>query len=172
MSKKIQELRNRLLEQIEYGDRPERMDPRLVSKLEDPEGLYSQNPAMKKGPVDVQRLVSSRFQKVAQKLSDVTGIQDLSSKQVQSMVYQEMMAKLPNIMRIESRHKDELQQLAIDSCLEETETPSDWYQIDANLGMPQAGGFRMGGQEEGEEEMDFGSDFDIEQFDKQDQLEL
>lgn len=173
MNKKIQELRNRLLEQIEYGDRPERMDPRLVSKLEDPEGLYSQNPAMKKGPADVQRLVSSRFQKVAQKLSDVTGIQDLSSKQVQSMVYQEMMAKLPNIMRIESRHKDELQQLAIDSCLEETETPSDWYQIEAKLGMPQASGFRMGGQEEeGEEEMDFGSDFDIEQFEKQDQLEL
>lgn len=173
MNKKIQELRNRLLEQIEYGNRPERLDPRLVSKLEDPEGLYSQNPAMKKGPADVQRLVSSRFQKVAQKLSDVTGIQDLSSKQVQSMVYQEMMAKLPNIMRIESANKEQLEQLAVEVCLEETETPSDWYQIDAKLGMPQAGGFRMGGQEdEGEEEMDFGSDFDIEQFEKQDQLEL
>jgi hypothetical protein len=173
MNKKIQELRNRLLEQIEYGNRPERLDPRLVSKLEDPEGLYSQNPAMKKGPADVQRLVSSRFQKVAQKLSDVTGIQDLSSKQVQSMVYQEMMAKLPNIMRIESANKEQLEQLAVEVCLEETETPSDWYQIDANLGMPQSGGFRMGGQEdEGEEEMDFGSDFDIEQFEKQDQLEL
>jgi hypothetical protein len=173
MSKKIQELRNRLLEQIEYGDRPERIDPRLVSKLEDPEGLYSQNPAMKKGPADVQRLVSSRFQKVAQKLSDVTGIQDLSSKQVQSMVYQEMMAKLPNIMRIESANKEQLEQLAVEVCLEETETPGDWYQIEAKLGMPQASGFRMGGQEEeGEEEMDFGSDFDIEQFEKQDQLEL
>jgi hypothetical protein len=173
MNKKIQELRNRLLEQIEYGDRPERMDPRLVSKLEDPEGLYSQNPAMKKGPADVQRLVSSRFQKVAQKLSDVTGIQDLSSKQVQSMVYQEMMAKLPNIMRIESANKEQLEQLAVEVCLEETETPGDWYQIEAKLGMPQASGFRMGGQEEeGEEEMDFGSDFDIEQFEKQDQLEL
>jgi hypothetical protein len=58
-------------------------------------------------------------------------------------------------------------------CLEETETPGDWYQIEAKLGMPQASGFRMGGQEEeGEEEMDFGSDFDIEQFEKQDQLEL
>jgi len=173
MNKKIQELRNRLLEQIEYGDRPERIDPRLVSKLEDPEGLYSQNPAMKKGTADVQRLVSSRFQKVAQKLSDVTGIQDLSSKQVQSMVYQEMMAKLPNIMRIESANKEQLEQLAVEVCLEETETPGDWYQIEAKLGMPQASGFRMGGQEEeGEEEMDFGSDFDIEQFEKQDQLEL
>jgi hypothetical protein len=162
-------------EQIEYGDRPERMDPNLVARLGDEEGLYSQNPAMKRGIPDVQKLVSSRFQKVAEKLSQVTGIQDLSSIQVQSMVYQEMMRKLPGIISIESRHKNELEQLAVEICLDETETPDDWYQIEANLGMPNTEGFRLGGEqddEEGEEEMDFGADFDIDEFTKKDQIEL
>ena len=89
----------KIKEQINYGNRPERMDPSLERKLASPEGLYATNPAMKKGAEDVQRLVSSRFQKVADKLSQVTGIEDLSSQQVQGMIYQEMMRKLPNIMR-------------------------------------------------------------------------
>jgi hypothetical protein len=81
-------------------------------------------------------------------------------------------------MSIESRHKDELEQLAVEICLDETETPEDWYQIEANLGMPNTEGFRLGGEqgdednEDGEEEMDFGSDFDIDEFTKKDQIEL
>ena len=102
----------KLKEQIDYGNTPERMDPNLERKLASPEGMYATNPAMKKGVEDVQRLVSKRFQKVADKLRQVTGIQDLSSQQVQGMVYQEMMRKLPNIMRIEAAHRDELIELA------------------------------------------------------------
>ena len=101
----------KLKEQIDYGNNPERMDPSLERKLASPENLYASNPAMKKGAADVQRLVSNRFQKVANKLREVTGIENLSSKQVQGMVYNEMMRKLPNIMRIEAAHKDELKQL-------------------------------------------------------------
>jgi hypothetical protein len=160
-------------EQIDYGSRREKMDPKLVSKLGDPEGLYSQNPAMRKGTKDVERLVSSRFQKVADKLSQVTGIEDLSSRQVQGMIYQEMMSKLPKIMSIEARHKDELEQLAIEASLDETETPEGWYQIEANLGMPTTQGFKMGGgDEEDGDEMDFDSDFDIDEFTKEEQVEL
>jgi len=85
----------RVKEQLDYGNRPERMDPNLERKLASPENLYAQNPAMKKGPEDVQRLVSNRFQKVAEKLSQVTGIDNLSSQQTQGMIYQEMMRKLP-----------------------------------------------------------------------------
>jgi hypothetical protein len=127
MAKKIKE-------QLDYGNRPERMDPNLERKLASPEGLYAQNPAMRKKEADVQRLVSNRFQKVAEKLSQVTGREDLSSQQVQGMIFQEMMRKLPNIMNIESRHKDELEQLAIEAALEESEVPSDWYEIEAILG--------------------------------------
>jgi hypothetical protein len=133
----------RFNEQIDYGNTPERMDPNLERKLGSPENLYAKNPAMKKGSADVQRLVSKRFQKVADKLRQVTGIQDLSSQQVQGMVYQEMMRKLPNIMRIEGAHRDELIQLAIEASLDETQVPEDWYQIEGNLGMPNADNFRF-----------------------------
>ena len=171
MAKKIKE-------QIDYGNTPERMDPSLVKKLGSPESLYAQNPAMKKGPADVQRLVSQRFQKVADKLRQVTGIADLSSKQVQGMVYNEMMRKIPNIMRIEAAHKDELIQLAIDACLDEGEVPEEWYQIEAHLGeQPDTSDFRYqpeepkDDEEEEKEKLEIPS-FDIEDLTDEEELEL
>ena len=101
----------KIKEQVNYGDRPERMDPSLERKLGDPQGLYAQNPALRRKEKDVQRLVSSRFGKVADKLKEVTGIEDISSKSVQSMLYREMMSKVPSIMAIESRHRDALERL-------------------------------------------------------------
>jgi hypothetical protein len=165
-------------EQIDYGNTPERMDPNLERKLASPEGLYATNPAMTKGPQDVQRLVSKRFQKVADKLREVTGIQDLSSKQVQGMVYQEMMRKLPNIMRIEAAHRDELIDLAKEASLDEAEVPADWYQIEATLGMPDTGNFRFEPEDEEEDEeeekeqpLEFPS-FDVEDLTDEEILEL
>ena len=147
MAKKIKE-------QLNYGNRPERMDPKLVQKLASPENLYAQNPAMKKGTKDVQRLVSDRFQKVAEKLSQVTGIDNLSSQQTQGMVYQEMMRKLPSIMRIEAQHREELEQLAIQASLDETEVPADWFEIEALLNRQpiNTGDFRMKPEKDKEEE--------------------
>ena len=123
----------KIKEQINYGDRPERMDPNLERKLGSPESLYAKNPALKKGVADVQRLVSSRFGKVTDKLKQVTGIQDISSQQVKGMLFQEMMSKVPGITRIEGRHREELEQLAIEACLEETQVPEDWFTIEALL---------------------------------------
>ena len=173
MAKKIKE-------QLDYGDRPERMDPNLERKLASPEGLYAQNPAMKKKEGDVQRLVSNRFQKVAEKLSDVTGIQNLSSQQTQGMIYQEMMRKLPNIMRIEAVHRDELEELAIEAALEESEVPVDWYKIETYLNREpiDTSNFRMKPEEEDdeeekdeEEEMEIPS-FEIEDLTKDEIFEL
>lgn len=170
-------MRKKFNEQIDYGDRPERMDPNLERKLSSPENLYAKNPALKGGVEDVQKLVSKRFQKVAQKLSQVTGIQDLSSKQIQGMIFQEMMRKLPNIMSIEGRHRDELIQLAIEASLDETETPEGWYQIEANLGMPDASNFRFEPEDEEEDEEDENTQpqipsFDIEDLTDEEILEL
>jgi hypothetical protein len=139
-------------EQIDYGNTPERMDPNLERKLASPEGLYAKNPAMKKGVKDVERLVSQRFQKVADKLREVTGIQDLSSKQVQQMLIGEMMNKTRSVMGIESRHTQELIDLAKEASLEEAEVPSDWYQIEATLGMPDTSNFRFEPEDEDDEE--------------------
>ena len=172
MAKKIKE-------QLDYGDRPERMDPRLVSKLSSPESLYAKNPAMRKGPEDVQRLISNRFQKVAEKLSSVTGNQNIGSQQVQGMIYQEMMRKLPSIMRIESQHREELEQLAIEASLEETEVPADWFAIEALLNRQpiDTGDFRMKPEDEEEEEEDENEtpeipSFDIEDLTDEETLEL
>ena len=161
---------NKIKEQIEYGDRPERMDPNLERKLASPESLYAQNPAMKKGVEDVQRLISNRFQKVAEKLSEVTGIDDLSSQQVQGMVYQEMMRKLPGIMRIETAHKEELEELAKEAALEETEIPADWYEIEALLNRQpiDTGNFRMNPEDEEDEEEDEDEKPEIPSFDVED----
>jgi hypothetical protein len=131
---------------------------------------------MKKGVADVQRLVSNRFQKVTDKLRQVTGIQDLSSKQVQGMVYQEMMTKLPNIMRIEAAHRDELIELAKEASLDDAEVPEGRYQIEASLGMPDTGNFRMEPDDEDEEEEDeeklqFPS-FDLDELTDEEILEL
>jgi hypothetical protein len=168
---------NKIKEQIEYGDRPERMDPNLERKLASPESLYAKNPAMKKGVEDVQRLISNRFQKVAEKLSEVTGIDDLSSQQVQGMVYQEMMTKLPGIMRIEAAHREELEELAKEAALEETEIPADWYEIEALLNRQpiDTGNFRMNPEDEEDEEEDEKPEipsFDVEDLTDEELLEL
>ena len=160
----------RVKEQLDYGNRPERMDPNLERKLASPENLYAQNPAMKKGPEDVQRLVSNRFQKVAEKLSQVTGIDNLSSQQTQGMIYQEMMRKLPSIMRIEGQHREELEELAKQAALEETEVPADWYEIEALLNRQpiNTGNFRMKPEDEEEEEEDENKTPEIPSFDVED----
>jgi hypothetical protein len=168
----------KIKEQIDYGGRREKMDPNLERKLGSPENLYAQNPAMKKGPADVQRLVSQRFGKVADKLKEVVGNQNISSQQVQGMIYSEMMRRLPNIMRIEAAHKEELEQLAVEASLEEGEVPEGRYQIDAQLGQPDTGDFRFKPEDDEEEdeeeekdELDIPS-FDVEDLTDEEQLEL
>jgi len=166
----------KIKEEINYGGRPERMDPNLERKLASPENLYAKNPAMKKGVTDVQRLVGNRFQKVTEKLRQVTGIEDLSSRQVQQMIFNEMMAKLPNILRIEARHRNELIELAKESSLDEAEVPEDWYQIEATLGMPDTSNFRFEPQDDEDDDDDDEKtqipSFDIEDLTDEEELEL
>ena len=168
----------KLKEQLDYGNRPERMDPSLERKLASPDSLYAQNPAMRKGPADVQRLVSQRFGKVADKLKEVVGNRNISSQQVQGMIYNEMMGKLRNIMSIEAAHKDELEQLAVDASLEEQEVPEGWYQIEPHLGQqPDVSDFRYAPEEpkdeeeEEEEKLEIPS-FDVEDLTDEEELEL
>ena len=171
----------KLKEQIDYGNRPERMDPSLERKLASPDSLYAQNPAMRKGAADVQRLVSQRFGKVADKLKEVTGNQNISSQRVQQMIYNEMMTKLGNIMRIEASHREQLEQLAVDACLEEQEVPEGVYQIEPHLGeQPDTSDFRYqpeepeDDEEEEEEEKDELEipSFDVEDLTDEEELEL
>jgi len=160
----------KLKEQLSYGDAPERMDPNLERRLADPEGLYAKNPAMQKGVEDVQRLASRRFQAVADKLKQVTGIQDVSSVTVQNMIRDDYNSKLGTIVMIEERHKDELIHLATEISLEHTEVPSDWYNIEAHLGeMIDTSNFRVNPEDiEDEDEETKKAKLQFQSFDVED----
>jgi hypothetical protein len=119
----------KIKEQIEYGDRPERMDPNLERKLRSGQDIYASNPAMRKGAEDVQRLVSSRFNKVADSLKRVTGIEDLSQNHVKQMLMGEMMMATQQVMSIESRHKEQLKELAEKISFLETGVPKGTYEV-------------------------------------------
>lgn len=143
----------KISEQIDYQGRPERMDPNLERKLKDPEGLYSKNPALKKGTKDVQRLVSSRFLKVAEKLRQVRGLENLNPRVIQN-IYMEEMAKLPVIMRIEDQHREDLENLSIQAAMDETEVPEGWVDIEARLNRQpiDVSNFRYNPEEDEEED--------------------
>lgn len=170
----------KIQEQIDYGDYPERMDPSLERKLRDPESPYATNPAMGKGPEDVQRLVTNRFKQVVDKVREVTGRENISSQMLGRMLISEMYQKVPRVMQIESRHKDALENLAIEACLEESQVPSDWFIIEANLNREpiDVSNFRLEAEdleEQNEEEatqLMIDSGFDIEDITPREMLEL
>ena len=166
-------------EQIDYGDYPERMDPNLERKLKSKESLYAQNPAFRKGEKDVQRIASSRFKKVVDKLRQAKGLQNITPNMIQR-IYMEEMSKVPMIINIESAHREELEQLAKKVSLEETEVPTGWYQIEALLNREpiDVSNFRYEPEEEEEDDEEEKKkpleipSFDVEDLTDAEQLEL
>lgn len=167
-------------EQIDYGDYPERMDPNLEKKLKSPESLYAKNPAFRKGEKDVQRIASSRFKKVVDKLRQAKSLQTITPSMIQR-IYMEEMGKVPMIIRIESAHKEELEALAKKVSLDETEVPEGWYQIEALLNREpiDVSNFRYEPEEDEEEEEEDEKEkkleipsFNVEDLTKAEELEL
>ena len=123
----------KIREAIDYGDYPERMGRNLERTAGSEEGLYGTNPAMKKGPEDVERLIGDRFKKIVDHLRRVSGIPDISSKTVQDMLISEMYAGFSQIVRIENQYIPELEALALESAIDETEIGPNWYQFEIAL---------------------------------------
>ena len=170
----------KIKEQIDYGGRRERMDPNLERKLRSGEDIYSSNPAMKKGSEDVQRLVSKRFGDVVDALKQVTGINDLSPNHVKQMLMGEMMNATYDVMRRESRHKEELKELAKKISFDETEFDESWVNLEMYLNDTpiDVSNFRYEPEEDEEDDdeekkqnISFQS-FDIEDLTPQEELEL
>lgn len=168
----------RIKEQINYGDYPERMDPNLERKLGSPENLYASNPAMKKGVEDVQRLASERFKKVVDKLRQARNLRSITPQMIQR-IYMEEMSKVPSIIQIEGRHREQLEELAKKVSLEETEVPNDWYVIEPKLNREaiDVSNFRYEPEqdEDDDEEQKIQisiPNFDIDELTPQEELEL
>ena len=170
----------KIQEQIDYGDYPERMDPSLERKLRDPESPYADNPALQRGSEDVQKLVTNRFKQVVDKVREVSGRESLNSPMLARMLIGQMFQKLPSIINMESRHKDALENLAIESCLEDAQVPSDWFVVEAYLNREpiDVSNFRMEAEEleeENEEEakkLMIDAGFDIDELTPKEIIEL
>lgn len=159
---------------VDYGDYPERMDPNLERKLGSPESLYAKNPAFRKGAGDVERLAGKRFKEVVDRVRDAFDQPDLSSNQVKQQIMSQVMMLTQRVMSIESRHNQELVDLALDLALEETGTERDWYQYELTLGgRPQSGGeFQMKQKEKPKFELPKNFDIDTETDEEQFQSEV
>jgi len=159
---------------VDYGDYPERMDPNLERKLGSPESLYAKNPAFRKGAGDVERLAGTRFKEVVDRVRDAFDQPNLSSNQVKQQIMSQVMMLTQRVMSIESRHNEELVELALELALEETGTERDWYQYDLTLGgtPPSTGGFQMKQKEKPKFELPKSFDIDVETDEEQFQSEV
>lgn len=154
--------KNKIREQIDYGDTPERMDPSLERKISDPQSPFAVNPAFVKGEKDVQRLMVNRFKQVAEKLREVTGTA-VTSQQVAQMIYQHNMRNMEIVMNIERNNKEQLESLAISSALDEAQIPEDWFEIKANLGQFTPPEFNLGADEQSDDDtqISMGAEMDV-----------
>ena len=164
----------KLKEQLDYGNRPERMDPSLERKVGSPESLYAKNPAFKKGAADVERMAGKRFKEVVDRVRDAFNQPNLSSEQVRRQIMGQMMMLTQRIMSIENEHNEELTDLALELALEETGTPKEWYQYDLTLGgrPPSTQGFQMKAKDKPKFEMPTSFDIDVETDEEQFQSEV
>lgn len=152
MAKKIKE-------QIDYGNTPERMSPSLERKISNPESPFATNPAFSRKEQDVQKIVTNRFKKVAEKLRGITG-EPVTSQQVFNMLGRQMMSDTFQAMNIERGHVQELENLAVEVSLDEIQMPADWFEIDAKLGRGDDQEFRLGGGDM--PKISKGDDIDVE----------
>ena len=128
-------IKRKLKEQLDYSG-SERMDPRLEKKLADPESMFAKNPALKRGSLDVQKLYSSSFNELVEKVRNMTGKDDLTPNELASVISSTMMRNVQAIQQIESSSSDELVEIAIEETLNEMEVSDETFTINATLGMP------------------------------------
>ena len=179
----LKEFKRQLFEApIDYGDRPERMDPSLQRKIEtgdfpgaDSDAYPSVDPSGI--PSNFEELVASeRFKSVVEKVKNYTGVRNVTPQSFMQL-QQMLMGATQRILQLESQHKQELEELAVKIVREEMAIPPDALQFDAKIvGMGEIDMSGMQGQSQEqqqqqtpqqqmdaeEEAMEEFEDFDIE----------
>jgi hypothetical protein len=156
------------------------MDPGLERKLRDPEHPFAKNPAFQEGSEEIQRLATRRFKQVVDKVRQVTGREAINSPMVARMLIAEVYQKIPQIISIESRHKDALEKLSIDASVDEAQIPEDWFVIESYLNREpiDTSNFRLAAEELKEEneeeakELMIKAGFNIDELTSKEILEL
>lgn len=173
MSKRIQQLiRKSLIEApMTYDpDYPERMSPGTERRFSSETGLYSKNPAFREGISQIEKLVSSRFKDVVDKVRGAFNVNEIS-QQVFLASFSRLMGEISNVIRIESSHREELERLAIECAIEVTEVPEDWFDFNSRLnrGQIDTSDFKLKKDEIEDEEEEMMSEKDL---DDQERFEL
>lgn len=146
---------NRIVEAIEYDpEHPERMNPDIEGKLKSGEHIFGKSKSMPVGS-DLQnyseKMASKRFKEIINKVKRYHGIE-----RINPMMMQQMFQIMSEVSQIETRHKEALEQLAVDIVSEEFDIPDQM--LEATLSPP---GTDLGFESEEEEEEDYDSDFDV-----------
>lgn len=141
-SKLIKGVLDRLLVEapIDYGDRPERMDPGHERNLAQKQTTFSQHPSMPEVdpegiPSDFAELMASkRFKDVVQDVIRFTGIRQIPHGMNGLRALQQvLMQAVYRILDLEDGHREELEQLAIDLVKQEFGIQDDDYQWDVKI---------------------------------------
>ena len=115
---------------VDYGDYPERMDPRSQAKIEDPEGLYAKNRAFRKGARDVERIAGTRFKEIVDYVKRYYGTEgNITEPSVKRAIQMEQMNAVRQAMSIEPAHREELRDLAVEIASKE----SGWMSPDMTM---------------------------------------
>ena len=131
---------------IDYGDRPERMNPDIERKLSTQDTPFGiDHPAFPKvGDDEVannyeELIASKRFKDVVDSFKRYTGIEGNATDRQNLMGLQGMMMQsLQNTLRIESANKTKLEELAIEIVTKDLNVPKGSLQFDVEItGMQQ-----------------------------------
>lgn len=105
---------------VDYGDYPERMDPKTQRRIEDPENIYAKNRAFKGGVSDVEKIAGTRFKEIVNYVKRYFNTQEnITDPHVMRSIMMEQMRAVQQSMIIETSHKDKLKDLAVEIAAKE-----------------------------------------------------
>ena len=105
---------------VDYGDYPERMDPKTQRRIEDPENIYAKNRAFKGGVSDVEKIAGTRFKEIVNYVKRYFNTQEnITDTHVMRSIMMEQMRAVQQSMIIETSHKDRLKDLAVEIAAKE-----------------------------------------------------
>ena len=115
---------------VDYGDYPERMDPRSQAKIEDPEGLYAKNRAFKGGVSDVEKITGTRFKEIVDYVKRYYGAEgNITEPSVKRSIQMEQVNAVRQAMLLEPQHREALRDLAVEISSKE----SGWMSYDVTM---------------------------------------
>lgn len=127
-------INQKLLEQLDYTG-PERMDPELERRAASPESQFAKNPAFRRGAADVQRVYSQSFNDILYRIRTNEGKETLTDREFKTLLSGAGSLYF-ELINLESRHRDELIELAKETVLNNFGMMDDALIMKANLTPP------------------------------------